>query len=201
MGTILVNGQGTLMPLEIIEERAYTRVRDLAEAIGARVLWNPATQDVQVVTIPWPDLTLDLRLPSNVTPNLLHRILAGTELESVAGDFVAAEGKYRINALIMAAHAALESAWGTSQFARERNNLFGIGAWDSDPNRAMRYATKERCIDWYAKYVTDEYLRPGGQYFHTPNLSGMSKHYATDQKWGTKIVKIARDMLGKAGMD
>ncbi|MDO4612024.1 MAG: glucosaminidase domain-containing protein [Candidatus Saccharibacteria bacterium] len=39
------------------------------------------------------------------------------------------------------AQGILESAAGTSRFATERNNFFGIGAFDSNPDNAFRYDT------------------------------------------------------------
>lgn len=41
------------------------------------------------------------------------------------------------------AQGILESAAGTSSFARERNNFFGIGAFDSNPSNAFSYDTPE----------------------------------------------------------
>lgn len=202
MSVLRLNGVETGMPLELIDGRSYTLVRDLAEAMGARVLWDPETHDVQVVTIPWPETTLDLRLPSNVPAELLGRMLAGTGLAGLEGDFVAAEAKHRgPNVLVMAAHAALESGWGASQFARERNNLFGLGAWDEDPDKAMPFATKGACIDWYAGFITKTYLHPAGTYYSgAPTLAGMSQKYASDPKWAEKIVQIARQLLAAVGL-
>ena len=39
------------------------------------------------------------------------------------------------------AQGILESASGTSRFARERNNFFSIGAFDSNPNNAFSYSS------------------------------------------------------------
>ena len=39
------------------------------------------------------------------------------------------------------AQGILESAAGMSKFARDRNNFFGIGAFDSNPNNAYSYDT------------------------------------------------------------
>lgn len=41
------------------------------------------------------------------------------------------------------AQGILESGSGTSAFARQRNNFFGIGAFDSNPNAAYSYETPE----------------------------------------------------------
>jgi len=39
------------------------------------------------------------------------------------------------------AHSATESGWGTSQYARERGNYFGIGAYDDNPDNAHTMAS------------------------------------------------------------
>jgi hypothetical protein len=49
------------------------------------------------------------------------------------------------------AQGILESASGTSVFARERNNFFGIGAFDSNPNNAFSYASPE--AGWHGYYA------------------------------------------------
>ena len=43
------------------------------------------------------------------------------------------EKQYNINGIFVAAVGIHESAWGTSKIARDKNNLFGYGAYDSDP--------------------------------------------------------------------
>lgn len=48
---------------------------------------------------------------------------------------------------------ALESAFGTSQFARERNNFGGIGAYDSNPNSAFSFESPVEYFDYYDKMV------------------------------------------------
>lgn len=202
MPTIKLNGRPTAIPAVVIEGRTYARARDLAEAMGATVVWEQDEQAVDIITIPDPSGELDLRLPSNVTAALLDEtMLAGTGLAGLGGAFVDVEAKYRgPNALIAAAHAWLETGGGTSNFFRERNNLFGIGAWDSDPNRATRFRSKQECIDWYAGYVTRQYLHPDGGLYNGPTLAGMGKKWASDPLWADKIVRIAVGMLRKAGL-
>lgn len=51
------------------------------------------------------------------------------------------------------AQGILESASGTSYFARERNNFFGIGAFDSNPDNAFGYETPEAGWEGYYKNI------------------------------------------------
>ena len=47
--------------------------------------------------------------------------------------------KHGFVANVPIAQCALESARGTSYFAKYRNNFCGIGAFDSDPNKAFSF--------------------------------------------------------------
>ena len=54
--------------------------------------------------------------------------------------------KNNINEIYLIAHAFLESGYGTSNFASGRYgayNYFGIGAFDNDPDYAMKFAKKK----------------------------------------------------------
>lgn len=44
--------------------------------------------------------------------------------------FVEAAVKANVNVYYLVAHAAHETAWGTSSIARDKYNFFGIGAFD-----------------------------------------------------------------------
>jgi len=136
-------------------------------------------------------LYVDLRQPSGATAEDLDRFTEGTPLHGWGAYFVAAEKKYHVSARYLLAHAILESAWGRSELARQKNNLFGFRAYDRDPyNSAMMFQSWGDCIDYVARYVARNYLTPGGQYYHGPTLAGMNQSYATDPEWGRKIANI-----------
>ena len=67
---------------------------------------------------------------------------------------------------IVIAQAAIESAWGTSRFFREANNIFGM--WSKDPNEpriAAGVKRKGKRTIWLRKFKTlDESIR---QYYQT----------------------------------
>lgn len=52
---------------------------------------------------------------------------------------------------------ALESDFGRSNFAKERNNFGGIGAYDSDPNKAFSFDDIEDYLDYYFNLVEKRY--------------------------------------------
>lgn len=98
---------------------------------------------------------------------------------SDAQDFLNAEAKYGVNALFMIAHAAIESAWGTSYYARTRNNLFGFNAVDSNPNNASSYTSQAAAVDYYASFLKQYYLTPGAIYFNGDTPHGVFVKYSS----------------------
>lgn len=106
--------------------------------------------------------------------------------------FVGAANKYNINVGYFLAHAIHESAWGKSKIAKEKNNLFGFKAVDSNPyDGAAAFATLEEGIYYCADYVSKNYINTsdwrynGG--FVGDKAEGMNVYYASDAYWGEKI--------------
>ena len=84
-------------------------------------------------TVENPFLFRDLRKPSNYTAEELDKVyslmnIKGSRLAGKGAIFKEAEERYQINALYLIAHSALESSWGRSQIAKDKNNSFGIAA-------------------------------------------------------------------------
>lgn len=103
-----------------------------------------------------------------------------------------AEAKHKINALLILAMAMHESDIGMSKYAQDRNNLFGIKAYDSNEDAAETFPTPMACIDALAtRYLNKNYINPYGVYFNgaiTGNKSvGFNMKYASDPYWGQKI--------------
>ena len=96
------------------------------------------------------------------------------------------------------AQGILESTAGTSTFARERNNFFGIGAYDSNPDAAFRYDTPEDGWRGYYENIrktatyrlhgvfTGENITNPYVYAETIKVSG----YATDSNYVDKLNSI-----------
>ena len=52
------------------------------------------------------------------------------------------------------AHSALESAWGRSQIANDKNNFFGISAYDDSPyTSATKYDNVDSGIMGAARWI------------------------------------------------
>lgn len=103
-----------------------------------------------------------------------------------------------INPFYILAHAAWESTWGTSRLAREKNNIFGYGAYDKCPFEcAVTFNSMAESIQTVIPLIKKDYLTQGGQYYHGPTLSGMNIDYATDQNWQNGIASIMNDLAGR----
>ena len=130
--------------------------------------------------------TFDVTAPSLVTAYEIDAILADTELAGLGRDFLEAEAASKVNAMFLLALAIHESDWGTSALAREKNNLFGFGAYDSNPyHGAMVFASKEDCVKYVAQFLRDHYIE--GDYYRGTTIQSINQLYASDLAWGEKI--------------
>ena len=94
------------------------------------------------------------------------------------------------------AQGILESAAGTSNFARERNNFFGIGAFDSNPNNAFSYATPEEgWRGYYENIKNTPTYRNHGAFNYPTDPYGYAQAiknagYATDPNYVSKLSSL-----------
>ena len=139
-----------------------------------------------------------LTRPSGVTAANLDAWVARKRSDSTlqhdGAYFVEAEKRFGVNAQYLLAHAIEESSWGTSQMARQKNNLYGFNAYDSNPGAATSFRNHQECILTVAEFVKKNYLTPGGRYYVSPTLRGMNRHYASDPSWARNIAGIADGM-------
>ncbi len=204
---VVINGLPVAAEAHLIKGTTFVELRKMVDARGDTVTWYPPAT-VRVVTFPRITVDTDYRIPSRLTPRVLDRLLAGAGILDGQGTvFTGAEAKYGgPNALLMIAHAFLESARGTSEYARERNNIYGIAAYDDDPDRAARFESLADCVDYYAGWITRQWLHPwGDRWAGAPSLAAMNRGreladgsrlaYATDPEWAQKIVNIANELL------
>ncbi|WP_195986644.1 glucosaminidase domain-containing protein [Clostridium sp. D53t1_180928_C8] len=109
-----------------------------------------------------------------------------------------AEEKYGVNALLILGVAINESGWGTSAIAQQKNNLFGIKAYDSNTGAADVFATPGDSVIEFAKnYMSKGYTNPS-DWRHFGGLLGnkgvgANVKYASDPFWGEKAARYAFD--------
>lgn len=135
----------------------------------------------------------DLRSPSNLTALELEKGLKNG-LKGLGEYFIEAENTYGVNAIFLASVAALESAWGTSNYAVKRNNLFGYGAYTSNPDHAYYFSSKRVAILYVAQKLKNDYLTLGGSFFNGYTLTDVNKKYCTNPQWANLVSKIMKEI-------
>ena len=139
--------------------------------------------------------------------NRLYSIMgvSDSKLASKGATFKAAEQRYGVNALYLVAHSALESAWGRSKIAKDKNNFFGISAYDDSPyTSATKFDNVDSGILGAARWINSRYLHNSGYPANGAYLGnkagGMNVNYATAPYWGESIASImfsANEKLGR----
>ena len=155
-------------------------------------------------TVENPFLFRDLSKPTNYTAAELDKIFSimniqGSRLAGKGAVFKEAEERYKINALYLIAHSALESSWGRSQIAKDKNNFFGIAAYDTTPyDSAKSFDNVDKGILGAAKWIRENYYDEGRTHLGN-KASGMNVLYASDPYWGEKIASIMMTINSKLG--
>lgn len=161
-------------------------------------------------------LSFDMALnkPSGLTLEQFKKILSDSKdtnkiFENNAEYFYYIEQQYNINGVFVAAVGIHESAWGTSKIAREKNNLFGYGAYDSNPyNGAYSFSNYSESIDLIARVFVKYYINPkgtsiyggekaAGTYYNGPTLRGINTKYATDKNWANSVYNHMKYLYNK----
>ena len=89
--------------------------------------------------------------PTNFTKEELGWGLANTNLLGLENDFKEVGEKENINPILLMAMAKHETGNGTSQLFKEKKNLFGFNAIDSDPyNQATDFSSERLSIETVA---------------------------------------------------
>ena len=109
--------------------------------------------------------------------------------------FVKAANVSGLDPRYILAHAALESAWGNSSYAKA-GNFFGIGAFDSNPDNAYNYGndSMESGLVNGASWIRKNYYDAGQKTLYTMRFNNGVHQYATDPAWHTKIANIMDQM-------
>lgn len=151
-----------------------------------------------------PFLFKDLTEATNYSAEDLDKVFSllnidNSLLENKGATFKEAEEHYHINALYLLAHSALESDWGRSKIARDKNNFFGITAYDTTPYlSAKTFDDVDKGILGASKWIKENYI-DRGRTFLGNKASGMNVEYASDPYWGEKIASVMMKINEKLG--
>lgn len=159
-------------------------------------------------------MNMNLNNKSELSLNQFKKILTDSkDKNSVfvnnAEYFYFVEKQYNINGVFIAAVGIHESAWATSKISLNKHNLFGYGAYDSNPyNGSYSFNNYSECIDLIARVFKKYYLNPSGlqiyageyatgQYYNGTSLTAINKKYATDKQWANKVYSYMEYLYNK----
>ena len=146
----------------------------------------------------------NLTEPTNYSADELNRVysmmnIRNSRLAGKGAIFKEAEKRYGVNALYLMAHSTLESAWGRSQIANDKNNFFGIAAYDTSPyDSAKKFDDVDKGILGAAKWIRENYIDRGRDHLGN-KATGMNVRYASDPYWGEKIASIMMNINSRLG--
>ncbi|MGL5752087.1 MAG: glucosaminidase domain-containing protein [Paraclostridium sp.] len=151
-------------------------------------LGNKKLTEYPILTIDEMNNWISNRAPENST-----FIGKGEEFLEVAKDT-------DLDPRYLVAHAALESAWGTSKIAKDKNNYYGIGAFNKSPyESAYTFSSAEEGIREGAEWIKRNYTDQGYDTLNKMLYNDEGKVYCTlndsktpDITWMQKIVAIMK---------
>lgn len=181
-----------------IDRTDNTDNTDKAEAEEKNTEVTSRSSEVHKPVGPVKNLNLavnsDLRVISNLTADEFNKMLSNTALNGLGAALEKAEKEHGVNGMYLMGLACLESAYGTSNYAKNRNNLVGWGAYDSNPNNAKYFNSKEECILYVAEKLKSNYLTDGACYFNGYTARAVDVKYCTDKQHADKIIKIVNNL-------
>ena len=136
----------------------------------------------------------DVTEVSNISVEKMRELLSGTKLEQFADVYVEIEKAYGINAIAMCALSAYESAWGESRRALVDHNYTGFGVY-SNSSRGINASSGEQNLWMTAKFLANNYLKQGQNFYHGVGLDGLNRSYSTAPTWGYDIEHIASQLM------
>lgn len=203
----------------IKEEQVGCRVTksslDKIIEIGTKIYVEPKKEE-NISSNSNSNLSFDIALnkPSGFSMEQFKKILTDKKdvnkiFENNSDYFYYIEDEYKINGIFVASIGIHESAWGTSKIAKNKYNLFGYGAYDSNPyNGAYSFSSYSESIDLIARVLVKYYLnqpgtiiydgnRASGKYYNGNTISSVNKKYATDNNWKNAVFKYMQYLYGK----
>ncbi len=183
--------------------------------IGTKAITiEPEEEQGTKVTLQNLNFNIQLNKPSGLSLEQFKKILTDSKdknkiFSQNAQYFYYIEQQYKINGVFVAAMGIHESAWGTSKIAKDKKNLFGYGAYDSNPyNGAYQFSNYSESIDLIARVLVKYYLNPKGtniyggekavgSFYNGATLSGVNKKYASDKNWANGVYTYMQYLYGK----
>lgn len=105
--------------------------------------------------------------------------------------FIEASRESGLDPIYILAHAAVESAWGTSEIGNNKYNYFGIAAFNHDPDQAyiMGESMEDGIING-AKWIREHYYDNGQRNLYSMRYNNGVNEYCTSDTWVNSILRI-----------
>ncbi len=160
------------------------------------------------------NFNIQLNKPSGLNIEQFKKVLKDSKdknkiFEQNAEYFYYIEKQYNINGIFVASIGIHESAWGTSKIAINKKNLFGYGAYDSNPyNGAYTFSNYSESIDLLARVLVKYYINQKGTsiyknekaigtYYSGSTLKDLNNKYASDKQWSNKVYNYMKYLYNK----
>ncbi len=158
---------------------------------------------------------MPLNCPSGLTKEDFEKVLSKNPkdvnhiFENNAELFYQIEQKYNVNGIFLASIGIHESAWGTSNIAVQKKNLFGYGSYDySAFSSSITFESYQYGIEALAKALSKNYLNERGtqiydgeiatgNYYNGATVSGVNTRYASDPEWANKVYNTMVKLYNK----
>jgi hypothetical protein len=140
------------------------------------------------------DISSSILGHSGFTAADYDNMVAGTGLAGVGAAIAQAEQDTNINGLFILAHMAVESEWGRSNFAKTRDNYWGLGAYTDDPDHAFYFQSVNECLKYYTDLLIGSYLAPQDEYYGGgTTVHKIFIHYSTSDSSSQEQTDLAED--------
>lgn len=160
------------------------------------------------------NFNMKLNKPSGMTLEQFKKVLSDNKdvnkiFSNNADLFYYIERQYNINGIFVASIGIHESAWGTSNIAIKKNNLFGYGAYDSNPfYGAYEFSNYSESIDLVSRVLVKYYLNKSGTAiyggekavgtcYNGETISAVNVKYATDKNWANSVFSYMKYLYNK----
>ena len=122
-----------------------------------------------------------------------------------ASGLITAEQKYHVNVFFLLGVEALESGWVTSNISRNCNNLGGVCQSSNHPSNGCGsnsncsfayFSSVNEFIDYHGSMLHNNYLTPGGPYYHGTSPSAVVTNYCPGcTSWPGTVISIANGLF------
>jgi flagellum-specific peptidoglycan hydrolase FlgJ len=135
--------------------------------------------------------TSTVKSDSKLTEEHIAQIFEGSSLadNGLEKTILEIEQEYGINSYFTIAVMKIESGHGKSKIAKEKNNLFGLNAIDSDAyNKAYSFKTKGESVRKFGQLISKYYVDKG----YTSVEKVANKYCQANPKWSALVMSIMK---------